>query len=302
MSAQSSNEENRRLNYATLDALRDDDTGYEGPLDHPCPLCGPERPVETRMRPVLRTWKPSPGFISYNCARCEARGYASAGDIDAMEPPPEMVFAKPVKPRARSGDISSANRLWDQATPDLPATVKAYFRWRGIPLDDVPKGVLRFHPKCPWQTYKVGCILARYSDAVTGEPRGIWRRIVEVGVSVKPMTLGPMAGCVIRLFPEVGKRLVVGEGVETVLAAATRITFRGKPLRPAWATGSAGNLQRLPVLEGVEQLVILVDNDESGTGQKAAAECAQRWRDAGREVVRLMPKRLGSDFNDLVKK
>ena len=38
------------------------------------------------------------------------------------------------------------------------------------------------------------------------------------------MTMGPMAGCVIRLWPQVGNRLIVGEGVETTLAAATRLT------------------------------------------------------------------------------
>jgi hypothetical protein len=296
-------EEDRRLNYATLYALRGDDVSYEGPLDHPCPLCGPDRSEEyNRTRPTLRTWKPSPGFITYNCARCGAKGHANAGDEFDMEPPAALVFAKPVKPRTTKADLYYVNLLWDKATPDLPAKVKAYFKWRGIPLDDVPKGTLRFHTKCPWgRGQKTGCILARYSDAVTGEPRGIWRRMVEVGVSVKPMTLGPHGGCVIRLYPDVGKRLVIAEGIETALAAATRLSYRGKPLHPVWATGCANNMRRLPVLDGIEQLIILVDNDASGTGQKAAAECAQRWHDAGREVICLMPKKQGSDFNDLVR-
>ena len=235
-------DDDERLDYATLDALRGDDTGYEGPLDHPCPLCGPDRSEEyNRTRPTLRTWKPSSGFITFNCARCETRGYARASSGDMLQQPlPKM--PPPRKP-ARSANLHYVERLWNAATPVLPASVKAYFRWRGIPIDDVPKGALRFHPQCPWQTYKVDCILARYSDAVSGEPRGIWRRIVEVGVSVKPMTLGPMAGCVIRLFPDVGKRLVIGEGIETVLTAATRLTYRGKPMQPAWATSVAGNLQ-----------------------------------------------------------
>ena len=303
MSAHIVDDEDWRIDYATLAALRGDDINYEGPLDSPCPLCGPLRSSEPdrMMRPVLRTWKPDVGFITYYCARCGARGHANAGDFDAMGPRPNMVFAKPVKPRTTKADLYYVNLVWDKATPELPASVKAYFRWRGIELTDVPKGVLRFHPKCPWQSYKVGCLVARYSDAVTAEPRGIWRRIVEVGASVTPMTLGPQAGCVIRLFPEVGKRLVIGEGIETTLAAATRLTYRGKPMRPAWAAGSAGNLQRLPVLDGVEQLIVLVDHDDSGTGEKAAAECAHRWTEAGREVVRLMPKKQGSDFNDLVR-
>jgi hypothetical protein len=293
------------LDYVMLAALRGDDITYEGPLDHACPLCAPDRSTEhNRTRPTLRTWKPGPGFITYYCPRCEAKGHARASASDMMQPRPKTVMPRPIKPSARSGDISGANRLWNAATPVLPASVKAYFRWRGIPLDDVPKGALRFHPQCPWRSAKTGCIVARFSDAATGEARGIWRRIpvVGVGIDAKPMTLGPMGGCVIRLYPEIGKRLVIAEGIETALAAATCLSYRGKPLHPVWATGCASNMKRFPVLDGVEQLIVLVDNDESGTGQVAAEECARRWRDAGREVVRLMPKTQGHDFNDLVKR
>jgi hypothetical protein len=72
-------------------------------------------------------------------------------------------------------------------------------------------------------------------------------------------------------------------------------------LRPAWATGCAGNMRRFPVIDGVEQLVILVDNDASETGQRAAEECARRWSDGGREAIRLLPRKLGTDFNDLMR-
>ena len=104
----------------------------------------------------------------------------------------------------------------------------------------------------------------------------------------------------IRLWPQelVGNRLVIGEGIETTLAAATCITHLGELLQPAWATGCANNMRRFPVIDGVEQLVILADNDASGTGQKAAAECAARWSDAGREVTVLIPPEVGTDFND----
>jgi hypothetical protein len=112
-----------------------------------------------------------------------------------------------------------------------------------------------------------------------------------------------MAACVIRLWPdnEVTTGLVIGEGVETTLAAATCIAHRGTLLQPAWACGGSGNLTAFPVLAGIEALTIIVDNDESGGGQDAAAKCARRWIDAGREVTRLTPKILGGDFNDIVR-
>jgi hypothetical protein len=111
-----------------------------------------------------------------------------------------------------------------------------------------------------------------------------------------------MSGCVIRLWPDgdVTTGLVLGEGIETTLAAATRITHRNTMLQPAWAVGSAGNMASFSVLAGVEAVTLLVDNDASGTGQNAAAQCARRWLAAGREVIRLTPKIVGTDFNNIV--
>jgi hypothetical protein len=295
MSSIEAAQEDGELDFETLDELR---ASGEGPLDHPCPLCGPDRASEfNRTRPTLRTWEPEPGFITYYCARCEAKGYAIAGAEQTIRRPAPM---RAPLPKALQADDASrlfyVERIWSKAWRDLPVKVIGYFASRGIELDKVPAGVLRFHPECPWLGKELPCILARFTDALTGAPRGIWRRFYDE----KPKTLGPMSGCVIRLFPEIGKRLVVAEGVENALTAATALSHRGVPLSPAWATGCAGNLRRLPVLDGVEQLIILVDNDRSGTGQKAAEECAQRWSAAGRKVIRLMPKGEGLDFNDLV--
>ncbi len=104
-----------------------------------------------------------------------------------------------------------------------------------------------------------------------------------------------------RLWPDedVTTGLVLGEGIETALAAATIINHRDTRLAPAWASGSAGAMASFPVLAGVETLTLLVDNDESGAGQRAAAECSARWTAAGREVIRLTPHITGQDFADL---
>ena len=93
---------------------------------------------------------------------------------------------------------------------------------------------------------------------------------------------------------------MVGEGLETTLAAATRIPYRGAPLQPAWSAVSSGKLGTLPRSAGVERLIILVDHDGNGEGQAAAVRCMERWTRAGRTVVRLTPKRAGADFNDLI--
>ena len=111
------------------------------------------------------------------------------------------------------------------------------------------------------------------------------------------MMLGP-AG-VVQLWPA-DKQLVIGEGLETTLAAATRLPYRGEPLRPAWATLSDGAMARFPVIDGVERLIVLADNDLNGAGQTAAEACKRRWLEAGRRVALLMPDRPGTDFNDIV--
>lgn len=85
-----------------------------------------------------------------------------------------------------------------------------------------------------------------------------------------------------------------------MLAAATRVSYRGAPLTPAWSAIARGGLSRLPVLPGVKRLILLVDHDLNGAGQKAAEQCRQIWRASGHEVVPLMPKQAGFDFNDAV--
>ena len=55
----------------------------------------------------------------------------------------------------------------------------------------------------------------------------------------------------------------------------------------------------MPVIDGVERLVILVDRDENG--ETSAAECARVWFQAGRRVIRLLPRITGTDFNDVIR-
>jgi hypothetical protein len=115
------------------------------------------------------------------------------------------------------------------------------------------------------------------------------------------MSLGPIGGGIVRLWPDesVTTGLVVGEGIETTLAAATRIPYRdGAPMRPAWAAGSTGGIAKFPVLPGVEELRLLLDHDDEG--QACALPCRERWEAAGRKVVRLRPPQAGYDFNDVV--
>jgi phage/plasmid primase-like uncharacterized protein len=204
--------------------------------------------------------------------------------------------------------LARADAIWREAKPIADTAGEAYLLNRGIVLDEVPdRGALRYHPFCPFDGGLQACIVARYTKTLTGVPLGIHRRPIHL-VGTTPKAFGSTIGGVIRLWPDedVSTGLVIGEGVETVLAAATRIEHRNTLLRPAWACGSAGAIATFPVLAGIEALTILADADAPDgrgrhPGQDAAATCAKRWSDAGREVTILTPRALGLDFNDLVR-
>jgi hypothetical protein len=290
------------ISYAELEHARA--RSHRRAVDVACPLCGPQHKGASAKRKVLRTWSVADGVISLHCVRCDVESYVVADG--PVTPKPAATNNKLIDnddDERRKRKAEMAVRIWNEATPIAGTPGETYYNDGGIDLTLIPDfGGLRWHPQCAWEGGPTCCIIARFTDALTGESRGIHRRSLRKGGT--PRSLGPMSECVIRLWPDdaVTDGLVIGEGVETVAAAAAHIIYKNTLLQPAWATGSANNLREFPVLPGVECLTILVDNDVSGTGQGAAAECARRWVAAGREVIRLTPRELGADFNDIVKR
>ena len=109
--------------------------------------------------------------------------------------------------------------------------------------------------------------------------------------------LGRIIGGAIKLSPDedVTGGLGVCEGIENGL-----VDPGGRTGLRSGRSATAGNLAAFPVLPGIEALTIFGDNDDdrTGTGEKAARECAGRWRAAGREVTVYIPKAAGCDWND----
>jgi len=211
----------------------------------------------------------------------------------------------PMTPIASNNpEIARANalRLWESARPIAGTLAARYLsETRGIDLTALPaeiNTVLRFHARCPFGPgTRHPCLLALLRDVATDAITGIHRvALTPDARKIERRMLGRTGA--VKLWPT-GAQLVVGEGIETVLAAATCIQYRGAPLRPAWSMVSSYALGRLPIIPGVERLIILVDHDEAGL--TASGTCMDRWIRAGRGVIRLKPKRAGADFNDLVK-
>ena len=115
---------------------------------------------------------------------------------------------------------------------------------RHIDVTRLPEDIhrsLRFHPNCVFGPgIYLPCLIALMRDPLTDEPVGIQRIALEhlngKIEKIERRMLG-RAG-VVKLWPA-GSQLVVGEGLETVLAAATRIPYR----RRAAAPGLGGALQ-----------------------------------------------------------
>lgn len=195
-------------------------------------------------------------------------------------------------------------RWWDAAKPIKDTLAARYLAdTRGIDLDALPDDIsersLRFHPRCVFgPSTRHPCLLALMRNPVSDAPTGIQRiALTPDAQKIDRMMLGT-AG-VVKLWPA-SASLVIGEGLETVLAAATRLPYRGEPLRPAWATLSDGALKKFPLIDGVERLIVLADNDVNNAGAIAAEACKRRWLEAGRRVALLMPDRPGTDFNNVV--
>jgi hypothetical protein len=191
--------------------------------------------------------------------------------------------------------------LWNEARPIAGTLAARYLtETRGIDLAALPANidsVLGFHPRCPFGPgMRHPCLVALLRDITTDAITGIHRiALTPDAKKIERRMLGKTGA--VKLWPA-GPQLVVGEGIETTLAGALHFTHDDAPLRPAWSLVSNDALGRLPVVDGVERLIILVDNDPSGL--QAARSAAARWTGAGRTVVELTPDQEGADFNDLI--
>jgi putative DNA primase/helicase len=205
--------------------------------------------------------------------------------------------------------------LWDSCNLILPGTTAAIYLDQRCCI--VPPGDLRWHPALEDKVsgYSGPALVGLVTDALTGEPINLHRTwITADGAGKAPiekprrLLKGHRSRGVIRLWPdqEVTLGLVVGEGVETCLAAAL------ESLTPVWATISASNLAAFPVLPGIEALTILVDHDKPNpktgkrAGRAAALELIRRYTEAGfdpkRDIKVIYPPTEGEDVNDLVRK
>lgn len=212
-------------------------------------------------------------------------------------------FSRKFKKENPLGAVNDAEKrceaamvIWGRTKSSLGTTVESYLLTRGITIH-VPTSI-RFHPNLRhpsgdiWHT-----MVALVSDGINGAPIAIHRTFLsrdgtgKAPVDPSKMMLGPCRGGVVRLA-EPGDVLMVGEGIETCLAA---MQASGKP---AWAALSTSGMRALNLPENVRDVIILADGDDAG--EAAAQETALRWKLQGRRVRIARPPR-GMDFNDMLR-
>lgn len=230
--------------------------------------------------------------------------------LDLLDDPPDR--RRHQKPASRPVAVANGVRggakvdaILDLCRSIARTPVATYLEWRGVAVPS--SGDLRYLPpnaKYPWPTM-VGIV----TDFATGERLSLhFTALAQDGRGKAPIEKPRRllaghrkAGGVIKLTDDahVTTELGIAEGVETALAVAKTLG----PWRPVWSAIDAGNLAGLPVVPGVERLIVYADTDPSGAGQAAAVALASRWHRAGREAyIAQPPAPIGgkADWNDVV--
>jgi putative DNA primase/helicase len=256
-----------------------------------CPQCAR---IRERRRDTALSVDVTHKGGAYLCHRCGWSGGWRSG-------PP----ARPVRAEAPRQHLSLATHwrdLWGTLQPITPGTAAhAYLTARGCAIPP-PDGDLRCSESLRHPSGYVGpALVALVTHAESGEPMTLhrtWIRRDGTKADVDPprLLLGRhrKQGGVVRLWLDeaVTTGLAIAEGIETALAVATVYT-------PVWSAIDAGNLAALPVLGGIEELLIVADHDAAGL--RAADTCAKRWQQAGRRVRVAIPPEPGTDAADLAR-
>jgi Toprim domain len=191
--------------------------------------------------------------------------------------------------------IADALRIWDQGQPiDGAPEVAGYLTARGGLDVSGCRSEMRYSRATVWENERRKCLLVAYRNLDTNEVTGISRILLdepERWPKTQRRMLGVVRRAAIKLAP-ITDTLAVAEGFESAVAA--NMLGYG----PAWALGSAGAVKNLPVLHGVERLILVAEHDESGASREATDCCGSRWLRAGRKVSRVWPNQGCSDLND----
>jgi putative DNA primase/helicase len=219
--------------------------------------------------------------------------WAEKGKRSFRCPPPRSHEREPDQADAKRSEIALA--IFNSAKSSQGTLVEKYLASRGMLLQS-PKA-LRFHAGLKHPSGGVWpAMVALVTRGSDGTPLAVHRTFIandgsgKAPVDPQRMIFGPCRGGAVRLA-DLGDMLMVGEGIETCLAAMQATGH------PAWAALSTAGLRGINLPNEVRHVIVLADGDVQGAA--AALDCARRLKREGRRVRIARPPQ-GSDFNDML--
>lgn len=207
--------------------------------------------------------------------------------------------ARAVERRRRA---ARARQFWRCSLPLAGSPAERYLRGRGL-RGPFPPTLRYLRDALHTETgLRLPAMLAAVATWPARDVSAVHRTYLTADGSRKaPVTgsklmLGLMEGGAVRLAPA-GPTLIVAEGIETALSVQEALGL------PAWAAGAAPFLELLilPPAPLAAVVIVAADHDESGRGEEAARKAGQRWAAEGREVRIMLPDRVGTDWNDVLR-
>jgi hypothetical protein len=282
------------MNSLSFDQLRGlSRDGRSGVTDAPCPLCGPDRRSSVNQRrKTLRLWCDNSNFISYHCARCGERGWASDSNaVRSSVPASDMPAIKEEIDR-RSLDearerLKVAMSLWHRRVAIEDTAAETYLRKARCYGGRLP-ATLGFLPASGGYAPAMIAAFGMARETLPGDLVIDDSTIVGVHItSLKPdgngkagtdrdkIIIGKSIGFPIVIAPpNDGLGLAIAEGIEDALSIH-EATGLG-----VWAAGSASRMSSLAtaIPSYIDCVTIIADADEPGrlNAQKLADALAQR--------------------------
>jgi putative DNA primase/helicase len=200
--------------------------------------------------------------------------------------------------------IKRAQALWNEAADPRGTMAVQYLMARALELpDDLAGAALRYHPRCPWRnensgrTERIPALLAAFESIDTNDITAVHRIRLDQPQrwpKADRRMLGVVQRAAVKL-DRIATTIMIGEGIETCMAARQCMATGDIERAPVWALGSVGAISFFPVLDGVKRLIILGESGEASA--QAVRLCGQRWQNAGRRV-QVLYSDIGSDVND----
>jgi hypothetical protein len=258
-------------------------------------------PAHDDRKPSLSIGEGQDGTVLVHChAGCDQRDVIAALNasglwgFDTLRPlhrPSGLQRARRKHAQPNAGALA----IWKSCKPAKGTKVETYLVSRGIQTF-VPQ-TLRFHPGLKHPSGGIWpAMVALVMSGHHGTPLAVHRTFLaqdgsgKAPIEPQKMMLGPCRGGAVRLG-DPGRLLMVGEGIETCLAAMLASGH------PAWAALSTSGLRTLGLPANIQDVIVLADGDEAG--EAAAQDCAFRWEREGRRVRIARPIK-GMDFNDML--